>query len=50
MRQIGKSAEYDPSFSANVDGIAICPKCQRELSEIDNKTPENWWYCMDCEH
>jgi hypothetical protein len=50
MRQVGKSAEYDPSFSANSLGIAICPKCKRELSETNDKTAENWWYCVECEH
>jgi len=50
VKQIGKTAEYNPSFSANTDGKAICPKCQRELYENDNKTPENWWYCSGCEH
>lgn len=50
MSTIGKSAAYIQNFSANVDGIAFCPKCNNELSEYNDKTPENWWYCTKCEH
>lgn len=50
MSSIGKSAEYNPKFSANSEGVASCPKCKNELSESDNSTAENWWYCSNCEH
>ena len=45
MGTIGKSAEYNPKFTANPDGIAFCPKCNCELSEHDNG-----WYCNKCSH
>jgi hypothetical protein len=50
MKTVGKTTEYDPSFSANANGIAFCPKCNKELTEADDKKAENWWYCTDCEH
>lgn len=50
MGTIRKSAEYNPKFSPNSDGIAFCPKCNCELSEHDNRGPENRWYCNNCSH
>jgi hypothetical protein len=47
MKTVGKTTEYDPSFSANANGIALCPKCKKEFSVTNNKTAENWWYCTD---